>query len=138
MEKWNTLSREMERLNGINFDRCLTPADVTGAGSGCTGMQTVSLEFDKILVSYKTTTVAKTRTKYWIVEAHGIAKSVKLICVFCREMSGKAESQVMADLPPCHLAPFTSIIPPVTTFAHFKSRLAATRQPNTMAFYSRV
>ncbi|XP_068757771.1 uncharacterized protein [Montipora capricornis] len=80
---------------------------------------------DKALVSYETkrpcllpkehwvsrlivaTTAAKTRTKYWIVGAHDIAKLVKFICVFCREMSAKAQSLVMADLPPCCLAPFT-------------------------------
>ena len=52
-------------------------------------------------------TVAKTRTRFWILKAHDIAKSVKFGCVFCREMHLKAECQVMADLPECRLAPFT-------------------------------
>jgi len=29
-------------------------------------------------------------------------------CVVCREVAGKLETQVIADLPPNHLAPFTS------------------------------
>ena len=52
-------------------------------------------------------TVAKTRRRFWILKAHGLAKSVKFRCVFCREMQAKAESQVMAELPVCRLAPFT-------------------------------
>ena len=52
-------------------------------------------------------TVAKTRTKYWIVRAHDVAKSVKFRCVVCREIGAKLESQVMADLPQSRLAPFT-------------------------------
>ena len=35
MDKWSTLFREMEGLNGINFDRCYTPADATGAPTLC-------------------------------------------------------------------------------------------------------
>ncbi|XP_068678843.1 uncharacterized protein [Montipora foliosa] len=52
-------------------------------------------------------TVAKTRRRFWILKAHDLAKSVKFRCVFCREMQAKAESQVMAELPVCRLAPFT-------------------------------
>lgn len=52
-------------------------------------------------------TVAKTRTKYWIVRAHDLAKSVKFRCVVCREIGARVESQVMADLPKSRLAPFT-------------------------------
>ena len=52
-------------------------------------------------------TVAKTRTKYWIVRAHNLAKSIKFRCVVCREIRARVESQVMADLPQSHLAPFT-------------------------------
>ena len=54
-------------------------------------------------------TVAKTRRRFWIliIKAHNIAKSVKFRCVFCREMQAMAESQVMAELPQCRLAPFT-------------------------------
>ena len=53
------------------------------------------------------TTVAKTRTKYWIVRAHDLAKSIKFRCVVCREIGARVESQVMADLPQSRLAPFT-------------------------------
>ena len=53
------------------------------------------------------TTVAKTRKKFWILKAHDLAKSVKFKCVFCRGMQAKVESQVMADLPECRLAPLT-------------------------------
>ena len=49
------------------------------------------------------TTVAKTRTKYWI----NLAKSIKFRCVVCREIGARVESQVMADLPQSRLAPFT-------------------------------
>ena len=52
-------------------------------------------------------TVAKTRTKYWIVRAHDLAKSIKFRCVVCREIGASVESQVMADLPQSRLAPFT-------------------------------
>ena len=52
-------------------------------------------------------TVAKTRTKYWIVRAHDLAKSIKFRCVVCREYGARVESQVMADLPQSRLAPFT-------------------------------
>lgn len=52
-------------------------------------------------------TVAKTRTKYWIVRAHNLAKSVKFRCLVCREIGARLESQVMTDLPQSSLAPFT-------------------------------
>jgi len=52
-------------------------------------------------------TVAKTRERFWILQAHDLAKTVKFRCVFCREMQAMTESQVMADLPECRLAPFT-------------------------------
>ena len=52
-------------------------------------------------------TVAKTRKRFWILQAHDLAKTVKFRCVFCREMQAMTESQVMADLPECRLAPFT-------------------------------
>ncbi|XP_068734619.1 uncharacterized protein [Montipora capricornis] len=35
LDKWSILFREMERPNGINFDRCYTPADATGAPTLC-------------------------------------------------------------------------------------------------------
>ena len=53
------------------------------------------------------TTVAKTRKKFWILKAHDLAKSVKFKCGFCHGMQAKVESQVMADLPECRLAPLT-------------------------------
>ena len=52
-------------------------------------------------------TVAKSRRRFWILKADDLAKSVKFRCVFCREMQAKAESQVIAELPVCRLAPFT-------------------------------
>ena len=39
-----------------------------------------------------TATVAKTTTKYWIVRAHDLAKSVKFRCMVCREIGAKVES----------------------------------------------
>ena len=52
-------------------------------------------------------TVAKTRRRFWILKAHDLAKTVKFRCVFCRELQAKAQSQVMAQLPECRLAPCT-------------------------------
>ena len=52
-------------------------------------------------------TVAKIRTKFWIIRAHELAKSVKFRCVLCREIEAKTETQLMADLPRTHLEPFT-------------------------------
>ena len=42
-----------------------------------------------------------------VVKTQDLVKSVKFKCVFCREIQAKVESQVMADLPECHLAPLT-------------------------------
>ena len=53
-------------------------------------------------------TAAKTRRKYWILRVNELAKSVKFRCVFCREMAHKLESQMMSDLPPLRLAPYTT------------------------------
>ena len=53
------------------------------------------------------TTAAKLRKRFWIIRARDLAKSVKFRCKFCRQMEAKVESQVMADLPKCRLAPFT-------------------------------
>ena len=53
------------------------------------------------------TTVAKIRTKFWIIRAHDLAKSVKFRCVTCRELEAKAETQFMANLPRSRLEPFT-------------------------------
>ena len=53
------------------------------------------------------TTVAKTRTNYWIVRGHDLAKAVKYKCVLCREMEPKTETQIMADLPQHRTAPNT-------------------------------
>ena len=52
-------------------------------------------------------TAAKTRRKYSILRVNDLAKSVKFRCVFCREMAHKLESQLMSDLPPLRLAPYT-------------------------------
>ena len=53
------------------------------------------------------TTVAKIRTKFWIIRAHDLAKSVKFQCVYCREIEARTETQLMADLPRTRLEPFT-------------------------------
>ena len=53
------------------------------------------------------TTVAKIRTRFWIIRAHDLAKSVKFRCVLCREIDEKTETQFMADLPRTRLEPFT-------------------------------
>ena len=53
------------------------------------------------------TTVAKIRTKFWIIRAHDLAKSVKFRCVLCREIEAKTEKQLIADLPDLRLAPHT-------------------------------
>ena len=79
-------------------------------------------------------TVAKTRKRFWILQAHDLAKTVKFRCVFCREMQAMTESQVMADLPECRLAPFT---PPFhyTSCDYFgpcQLKLVVTRAPSTM------
>ena len=52
-------------------------------------------------------TAGKTRKRFWIVGVHHIAKSVKFKCVFCRQRAQKNEIQMMANLPPYRLAPFT-------------------------------
>ena len=52
-------------------------------------------------------TAAKTRKRFWIVGLHHIAKSVKFKCVFCRQRAQKNEIQMMVNLPPYRLAPFT-------------------------------
>lgn len=51
------------------------------------------------------TTVARTRTNYWIVRGHDLAKAVKYKCVLCREMEPKTETHIMADLPQHRIAP---------------------------------
>ena len=52
-------------------------------------------------------TTAKTRRKFWILKANKLSKSVKFMCVFCREMAHTTETQLMASLPELHLAPYT-------------------------------
>lgn len=52
-------------------------------------------------------TAAKTRTRYWILKVHDLAKTVKFRCVTCREIEHRAESQLMADLPRERLAPYS-------------------------------
>ena len=53
------------------------------------------------------TTAAKTRVKYWIQRVHDLVKLVKFKCVTYREMAKKVENQLMCDLPPERLSPFT-------------------------------
>ena len=53
-------------------------------------------------------TTAKIRTKYWILKATKLSKSVKFKCGFCKEMAHKTETQLMADLLALRLAPCTS------------------------------
>ena len=52
-------------------------------------------------------TTAKTRTKFWILKANKLSKSVKFKCGFCREMAHKTETQLMANLPALRLTPYT-------------------------------
>lgn len=53
------------------------------------------------------TTTAKTRRKFWILQGHRLAKTVKHRCVKCRSAECKRETQKMADLPSSRLAPHT-------------------------------
>ena len=50
-------------------------------------------------------TTAKTRTKYWILRVHDLAKTVKFKCVTCREMEPKTEMQIMVDVSNHRTAP---------------------------------
>ncbi|XP_030843375.1 uncharacterized protein LOC580152 [Strongylocentrotus purpuratus] len=52
-------------------------------------------------------TTAKTRRKYWILQGYRLAKTVKHRCVTCRAAECRRETQIMANLPSCRLAPFT-------------------------------
>ena len=121
----------MMKLNEIRFHRCLTPPDAVGQPILCilsdasgeafgtcayARWQLSSGEFEtRFIVRHVhqcghagiAATVAKIRSRYWIIGAHDLAKSVKFRCVFCREMGVKAEFQVMADLPPSRVAPLT-------------------------------
>ena len=53
------------------------------------------------------TTTAKTRRKFWILQGHRLAKTVKYRCVKCRSAECKRETQRMADLPSSRVAPHT-------------------------------
>ncbi|XP_030849642.1 uncharacterized protein LOC115927653 [Strongylocentrotus purpuratus] len=53
------------------------------------------------------TTTAKTRRKFWILQGHRLAKTVKHRCVKCRSAECKRETQKMADWPSSRLAPHT-------------------------------
>ena len=53
------------------------------------------------------TTVAKIRTKFWIIRAHDLAKFVKFRCAFCREIETRTETRLMTNLPGTRLEPFT-------------------------------
>ena len=50
-------------------------------------------------------TLGKLRTKYWIVKARPLIKRVLRLCVPCKLMFGKSQTQKMADLPPERLVP---------------------------------
>ncbi|XP_068723496.1 uncharacterized protein [Montipora capricornis] len=67
----------------------------------------ISLLITRIGHAGVATTVAKIRTKFWIIRAHDLAKSVKFRCVCCREIEARTETQLMADLPRTRLEPFT-------------------------------
>ena len=51
-------------------------------------------------------TAAKTRTKYWILRVHDLAKTIKFRCVTCRDMERRAENQFMGNLPRERLSPY--------------------------------
>ncbi|XP_041453627.1 uncharacterized protein LOC121406824 [Lytechinus variegatus] len=53
------------------------------------------------------TTTAKARRKFWILQGHRLAKTVKHRCVKCRSTECKRETQKMADLPSNRVAPHT-------------------------------
>ena len=53
------------------------------------------------------TTTAKTRRKFWILQAHRLAKTVKYRCVKCRAAEHRRETQMMANLPTSRVAPYT-------------------------------
>ena len=50
-------------------------------------------------------TTAKVRRKYWILEGHKLAKTVKFRCTTCRAFHHKVESQEMSELPKERLHP---------------------------------
>ena len=50
-------------------------------------------------------TLGKLRTKYWVVKARPLIKRVLRLCVPCKLMFGKPQTQKMADLPPERLVP---------------------------------
>ncbi|XP_014675134.1 PREDICTED: uncharacterized protein LOC106815221 [Priapulus caudatus] len=52
-------------------------------------------------------TTGKVRRKYWILQAHKLAKTVKYRCVKCRELEHRVEVQLMSELPGHRVAPFT-------------------------------
>ena len=52
-------------------------------------------------------TMAKIRLKYWILQGHKLAKTIKYRCTKCRAFQHKTETQEMADLPKERLAPNT-------------------------------
>ena len=54
--------------------------------------------------------MATTVVKQEIVQAHDLAKLIKFRRVVCHDIGARVESQVMAELPQSHLAPFTTHI----------------------------
>ena len=122
------------------------------------GIVRVGDQVDKALVSYETRhpallpgehwisllitrhvhqcghTGAKTRRRFWILKAHDLAKTVKFRYVFCGEMQAKAESQVMTELPECHLAPYTPqfYYTSCDYFGAYHVKVGLTRKPSIM------
>ena len=54
-------------------------------------------------------TTAKIRTRFWILKAMKLVKSIKSKCTFSREMTQRVETQLMVDLPWLRLLPFTAL-----------------------------
>ena len=83
-------------------------------------------------------TTAKIRTKYWILKATKLSKSVKFKCGFCKEMAHKTETQLMADLPALRLAPCTHHFTTqrAITLDRTPSRSEEIRQPSITASFS--
>ena len=69
----------------------------------------ITQHFHQIGQAGVATTVAKIRTKFWIIRAHDWAKSVKFRCLCCREIQARTETLLMADLPRTGLEP---LMPP--------------------------
>lgn len=51
------------------------------------------------------TTVAKVRSRFWIIGLHKLAKTIKFNCVTCKKLDRKTAKQVMGKLPKERLTP---------------------------------